>query len=211
MPLLIWGITLCIVGGGVMRFGLPLSNNAVARARRLQPATVALLRHAPVGAEVLVEGRIAGGNPPLAGSLVSYEQERYRKTYRSWERYRRQTPPLLLQLSDGIARVANEDYRLLDPPAISENDIDRFQGFRPWDTVMVIAHVTGSGDTASLRADFLYGGTRSDYITEQRRNHLLNLWLGPALLCLGGVLILWGGIVIFRRRALSSRAITELT
>jgi hypothetical protein len=202
VPLIVWGITLCAVALLVMRFGVPLpTNKAVRRAERLAPLSMERLRVLPLGSEVLVEGRIAGENSPLFRSFVAYDQSRYRKTYKSWEIYKQATPPLVLEVPGGSIRIANSNYALLSPPFFWKDDLNRYQGFRQWDSVMAIGTLSKEGDALTLSAELLYGGSRASYIAGEQGENRVRFWLGPVLLGWGlGFALAGVALKVWRRR-----------
>lgn len=98
-----------------------------ARAERLQPLTAAALVGRPAGGEVLLE---RSGQPPhrmiVYRSFVSYVREAYRSEFSllggdsspRWVMVEQVTPPLVVALADGEARISNDDY-LLDTTAFT--------------------------------------------------------------------------------------------
>lgn len=204
-PLLVWGIGLLACGSLLLRFGLPLSNNAVARASRLMPLSARSLEAAPRGSEAMVQGRVSVENPIRAGELVAYRHERFRKTYESWEPFEQVTPALILETQDGAIRIADGSYSIENPTDGVRNSVDRYEGFRRGDTLLAIGSVVETGGLASLDADFVYRGTRDDYLVDRRRHHAVNLWIGPLLLSVGGVLVI-ASIVLRIWKRISERA-----
>jgi hypothetical protein len=200
LPLVLWGLALGGAGAIIMQFGVPLSRNASLRVEQLRPMSAAALQVAPPGIHALVEGTIDTGNPLLDHGFVAFRHEQYRKMYDLWDESTVHRPSLLLAVPDGYVRITEGSYRMEHPRMLREDSLNRFEGFQPGDTVLAVGRVEGNGESVVLRAELLYGGTQARYLDEQRRDHRLYRWLGPVLLCSGGMLVLLAVVQWFWRR-----------
>jgi hypothetical protein len=185
----VWGLALGVAGALVLRFGIPLSTNAAARAERLPVMTITDLRSRPERTDVLIEGVLSSDNTVFDRGLVAFHHERYRKMYDLWEEQEVRRPELLVNLTDGPVRLAAGTYALDNPTQQPEDPLDRYSGFAAGDTVLAIGRMLEKGDTMTLRADVLYGGNREEYISDQRQHHIINRWLAPVLISCGIILI----------------------
>jgi hypothetical protein len=101
-----------------------------------------------------------------------------------WAETERVTPALWLDLPDGRVRVGNTDYELFNPPevwqttpALIEYNTLEYRGFRMGNPVYVIGGVNTT-DGISLNAQFVYGGSRQDYLLAQSQEVMVFLWMG---------------------------------
>lgn len=78
--------------------------------------SLAEIRAAEPGAQVMVRGRLTATNKPLAESYAVYQIEQFRGLDYSddeiWHPVKTAVQPLELELSDGLIRVMNGDYQL---------------------------------------------------------------------------------------------------
>jgi hypothetical protein len=186
-----------------------LAAREAARVERLLPLTLASLRDLKVGREALIEGHISAQNPALLQDFVAYVREEYRGRgkNRSWVEAERRTPPLLIDLSDGIVALADEPYEL-DLPAHTWEEPDtqdwlgvpregarRHYGFRAGDAVLAVGRLAPGRAGLVLRAEWLAGGTRAEYLAARRHAAATLPWYGGSLalagLLLGGIGVRW--------------------
>lgn len=195
------------------------SVRAANRVRGLSTVTVAVLEHARLGEEVLVEGHVSSRNPVRSPStgFVAYVREWRQISYDdegrpdpgSWSVSERVTPPLLLELSDGLLQIENADYDIEDAdvvdkrePGQSVDEVDtRYRGVRSGDPVMAVGIVSARIERPQIRADFVAHGTRASYLARRR-------W-GGAIFCAFSIVVaaLGGGVLFWDRvgRLLSRR------
>jgi hypothetical protein len=166
------------------------------------------------GQAAFVEGHISSLSPAVYRRFVAYLREEYRsvgKTSR-WVEVERQTPPLVIEAHGRSTRIVNNDYELEttrvsveEEPATFTRGASRSRG------VVVAGAVLAVGSAAEepegLVAEFLYAGTRAEYVAYLRR-YLENVkWWG------GGMLIGSIGFIILGvwrlRRFLREINITE--
>lgn len=182
----------------------------IARVERLPPLTAGELAARPVGTEVLVEGRIDDRTPIVFRSFVAYEREEYRGRARSgtggtdWFRDERVTPPLVLELSPGLVRVANDGYHLGNTPvkwqesAILTWDSARNEGTKRYralergDAVVAIGTVVDDAEGRAITAELVTPGTRASYIADARRLSRIFVALGAFLGAIGVLVLAWG-------------------
>lgn len=166
-----------------------------ARAERLAPSGAAALADSAPGREVLLEGRISPRNPTLHRQFVAYVREEYRDealdgaSSQRWVEVERVTPPLLVSLAGGEARIANSTYAFDTTAVTVEEAAPTFtkgavqsRGFVAGSPVLAIGRVAANGD---VEAEFLYAGTRAEYVQELERVAARSLPAGLALLGAG--------------------------
>lgn len=199
------GLVFLLAGVGVAVFGAQQIGAAAARVERLSPLARAALDDRLAGQEALLEGRISAQNPALFQDFVAYLREEYRGRgkNRSWGEVERFTPPLLIDLPDGTAALADDQYLLNHPPhtreepgaqgwfGIINEGATRERGFRAGDPVLALGTLASGREGLVLRAEWLYGGTRAEYLDNQRRAAAGLSWLGVCIALIGLVV---GGI-----------------
>jgi hypothetical protein len=181
--LLGFGLLFVVIGLLVGVVGSRSATEAADRAEALAPLGAAALEDRPAGEVVLVEGTISPRNPPRFREFVAYRAEEYRGVDDDgdpdWEPFATVTPPLILD-AGGVVLLANEDYslegdhaRYEDPGPPTRGDFfrestKRYQGLVAGGTVTVIGMVAPGQEGNELRAEFVYAGTRAEYIAGQR-------------------------------------------
>lgn len=206
--LLGFGVIFLAVGVGMATLGTRQARAEAERAERLAPLGAAALDDSQPGREVLVEGRVSARNRALFRDFVAYLREEYRgsddNNRDKWVEDERHTPPLLIELSGGTVALADDQYRLdnpahtwQEPGARSWNGFTgegtkRYRGFAAGDPVMAIGVLVRGREGLDLRAEWLYGGTRADYIAGQRSSAAFLPWFG-GLFALIGTLIAGAG------------------
>jgi hypothetical protein len=196
------GAVFVLLGGGFL-WGYRYTQQETAIAEQIPLYTVAQLSQVSSGSLVAVEGRISERNTSYVEGLIAYTQHQYQGVHCDddddddddcedvWREVERVTPALWLDLSDGRLRVGNTDYELLTPPEVwqtTPNLIEystlEYQGFRMGNPVYVIGELN-TNDGVSLNANFLYGGNRQDYLSDQSEQAVLFLWMGVIFAGLG--------------------------
>lgn len=188
--------------------GLFASIRAVDKVEKLTPVAVAVLEDTQPDVEVLIEGRVSSQNPVQDQStgFVAYLIERREIYYDdqgepdpgSWSLSQRVTPPLLVELPDGLVQIANDDYDLDNARTVDQrssgqsfDEYDtRYKGFQVGDSVVVVGLLQARGEIPQIEADFIARGTRESYVSRQRNAGIF--------LCVGSVVVaIIGAVVLF--------------
>lgn len=204
------GASLILIGASLIA-NVPVALGNADRLIHLQPLSVT----APGGA-AFVEGRISERTPTVHRQFVAYLLEVY---YRSgpehrarshWVEVNRETPPLLIETRGSLARVSNDDYHIETtditveeaPPTFTRGAVQS-RGFVKGSPVLAVGAAVS---TEELVAEFLYAGTRDEYLAYLRRDVQVGLRWGGGLLLAGiGCLVLSvGGWRRFLRGQVSS-------
>lgn len=161
------------------------SSRNAQRAEGLPVLSKVTLTDSRPGREVIVEGRISDLMQPLYEDLVAYERQVYESDDDdgSWVTKEHKAPVLFVETSDGRIQLETNadtsDYDLLNPPQTMYADSDqRYVGFAPQDGIMALGTVQEGLEGPILDAEFIYGGTRAAYISEQRFASTLFFWIG---------------------------------
>lgn len=199
--------SLFVVFGAVFGFfGARGAAEDAARAEQLTPISAAALADSPVGRAALAEGRISDRNPTQFRDFVAYLREEYHGTNDNgdpnWTRDEEYTPPLLIEVGDGLLQVANQGYRLISAPitwqeqetptwsSVSGSGTKRYRGFAAGSPVVMVGTVVAGSEGPELAIEFLAGGTRAEYIAARRGDAttlpLVGIGFGGlGLLCVG--------------------------
>jgi hypothetical protein len=193
------GLAFTLLGGGFL-WGYIQAQQKIEIVEQLPLYTTAQLTGLPADTLVAVEGRISEQNPLLFEGMVAYTQHQYQGVHcddedgdceEVWAETERATPALWLDLPDGRVRVGNTDYELFNPPevwqttpALIEYNTLEYRGFRMGNPVYVIGEVNPT-DGVSLNAQFVYGGSRQDYLLAQSQEVMIFLWMGGIFAGLG--------------------------
>lgn len=192
--------------------GLGSSIRAANRVRGLRPVTVARLQSIRAGREVLVEGRVSSRNSVRSHGLVAYVRESREfdeeDSVGRWFESARVTPPLLLELQDGLVQISNDDYGLEDPHIIEEAgsfgepSTTRYKGLEADDPVIAVAIVVDGRERPEIDADLIARGTRASYLARRRRGGVLFCVGSFVVAVLGGTILLWDQVarLLPRRR-----------
>ena len=191
------------------------STRAANRVKGLTPVTVAALTDSQPGRQVLVEGHVSSRNPVQSQSLgfVAYIREE-REIHTddegtpspgSWSVSGRVTPPLLLELSDGLVQVENDDYDLENGRTIEEESSSfdrysdtRYQGIEIGDAIIAVGVVGADTERLQIKADFIARGTQASYIAGQRSAGVIFFVISIVVAAVGGIFIMWdrvGGLL----------------
>jgi hypothetical protein len=184
------------------------STRAANRVKGLTPITVAALTDSQPGRQVLVEGHVSSRNPVQSEFLgfVAYIREG-REIHTddegtpspgSWSISGRVTPPLLLELSDGLVQVENDDYDLENGTTIEEepSSFDRYsdirhKGIEIGDAVIAVGVVGAEAEPPQIKADFIARGTQASYVASQRSAGMIFFAISVVVAVVGGVFIMW--------------------
>lgn len=213
--LLGFGLVFLAAGGALAFLAAGQARAEAARAERLTPLSAAAIDASQPGREALVEGRVSPRNRPRFQGFVAYLREEYRGTddegKETWVQDERHTPPLLLDLADGVVALAGEPYALDSPPrgwqepgplhwsGVAGGGTKRYRGFRAGDTAMAIGALVVGREGPELQAERLYGGTRADYIAGRRSTAAFLPWFGGLFALIGAVMAGLGAWVVVRR------------
>ena len=185
----------------------PASSAHGARAEQLVPVSAAMLADSAPGREVLLEGRISSHNTKVYRDFVAYVREEYRDdtldgtSNQHWVEAARDTPPLLVTLTDGEARIVNSDYALQSTAITVEEAKPTFtkgavqsRGFVAGSPVLALGTVGADG---TVHAEFIYAGTRAAYIDDMNRVATRSLPIGVAFLL---VCVVCAGVGVWQLR-----------
>lgn len=170
--------------------------------------TVAALGDGQPGREVLVEGHVSSRNPvqPLSPGFVAYIREEREisikddgtRTPGSWSVRRQVTPPLLLELSDGLVQVENDDYDLENGRTIEEEPSSfdrysdtRYKGIEIGDAIIAVGVVVEDTERPQIKADFIARGTQASYVAGQRSAGVIFFVISIVVAAVGGIFIMW--------------------
>lgn len=214
--LLGFGLVFVGVGAGLATLGAGDARAAAERAERLAPLSAAALEDGQPGREALVEGRVSARNPALFQDLVAYVREEYRGSDDNrrdmWAEDERRTPALLIDLPDGAASLADGQYALDNPPqswqepggkrwdGFAGEGTKRYRGLRAGDQVVAVGTLVEGREGLELRAEWVYGGTRAQYIEGQRGSAAFLPWFGGLFALIGAVVAGIGVWTLARRR-----------
>jgi hypothetical protein len=172
-----------------------------------------------MGEEVLVEGHVSSRNPVRSPStgFVAYVLEWREITYDdegrpdpgNWSVSERVTPPLLLELPDGLLQIENGDYDIEDAHVVDErepgesvDEVDtRHKGIRRGDPVIAVGIVSAGVERPQVRADFVARGTRASYLARRRWGGGIFCAFSIVVAALGGAILFWDrvGRILARR------------
>lgn len=217
----VFGGLFLLMGLGLLGIGARLSE-ATRQAASLPLFNAAQLSQAPPGAAAMIEGKIAERNPLHAEGFAVYRRQLYQgercssqggtatpKCEAVWTEEERVTPPVWLDLADGRIRLANADYALYHPPAVWQStgalikdQTVRYEGFKINSPVFAQGTVIVDEADSVLKADFLYGGSRDAYFSDQRSANNVFFWLGVAFTGIGSTVLLVLGVslLVWRKR-----------
>ncbi|GAB4123422.1 MAG: hypothetical protein Fur005_37360 [Roseiflexaceae bacterium] len=169
-----------------------------------------------IGREVLIEGQVGPENEIILRQYVAYARDEYRGTDEDgdaiWREDERITPALEITLSDGIVRLANEDYTLVGPltrwqepggliwNGMTNDGTKRYDGIEVGSTVTTVGLVEQGSEGPELAARFVAGGDRSAYLAEQRRGAEVSRIVGAIMGGIGILFMLIGLFIMLRSR-----------
>ena len=202
------GLVLGLAGAAVSHVFPGLVAAEHARLAALPTIAARDVGSAPVGTEVIVDGRIAAGQPVRFRNFVAYVKEeeerdakqRERRGY--WKIVESVTPPLELVTSTGVVRVVNTRYSLTFA-ATRWRDTSKvidtaYSGLLANEAVFVHGQVAAGG----VEAISVGSGTRASYLAARAGNADVAWWLGAGFQAVGAVLLLVGlALGLWRARA----------
>jgi hypothetical protein len=195
------------------------SIRAANRVKGLTPVTtVAALTDSQPGRQVLVEGYVSSHNPVQLESLgfVAYIREgreihtddKGTPAPGSWSVRERVTPPLLLELSDGLVQIENDDYDL-ENGRTSEGETSfsgrysdtRYKGIEVGDAVIAVGVVGEGAERPPIKADFIARGTQASYVASQRSGGIIFFVISVVVAVVGGIFLMWDRVIgLFSRQ-----------
>jgi hypothetical protein len=192
-----------------------MAGSAAARAENLEPLSATALESATIGSEALIEGRISRRNQPVFRNFVAYIREEYRGSDDDgddeWVEDERRTPPLVVEVAGGIIDIGS-GYDIREPhESWTESDILRWNGISGEGTkrysgllversAMAIGTVAAGSEGRMLQAEFIYGGSRAEYIQGQRTIARFAPWFGGCFCMIGLVIVVSGVVATLRGR-----------
>lgn len=190
--LFLLGLPFLAVGIGLGVFATRSVQAELARAEALQPSSAAGLRQRGLGTEVLVEGIVDRANPVQFREFVAYTREEYRGTDEDddaiWA-IDEEVWPAIVIASGGSIRIA-EGYELqgeharwqetdnLSWNAFTDEGTKRYTGLVANQPVMAIGTIAAGGAEPTLNAEFVYAGSREDYLADRRSTAAFLPWFG---------------------------------
>jgi hypothetical protein len=153
------------------------------------------------GERTFVEGHISEHNQPVYHQFVAYLREDYRSsTARTsgWIEVARQTPPFVIEMQGESVQIVN-DYYVLEStdvtleeasPTLTKGAVQS-RGFVVGSPVLAVGFV--DQETKELVAEFLYAGTRDDYLAFLTRFLRNVVWRGSGSLATAFILIVQAG------------------
>jgi hypothetical protein len=218
IPIFLIGFGLVFLALGIFlaTVGAQQAGAEAERAERLRPLDVAALDDGQPGREALIEGRISDRNSALFQQFVAYVREEYRgsddQDREQWAEDERRTPPLLIEVADGVVSLANSSYIVDSSPHIwpesqtsrtwngfTGEGTKRYRGFQAGDVVLAIGTLAPGSEGMELQAERVYGGTRSSYIADRRRSAVWMPRIGGIFGLVGAVIALVGIWWLVRR------------
>lgn len=198
--LLLLGLIFFVVGVGLaVGFGY-WGGQELARLKRMEPQSFAALTDARVGREVLLEGRISADMPAQFRDYVAFIHEVDTDTRlgkESWSEVERVTPPLVIDLADGKARIDNSDYQFGIMQTTTEGN-DKYRGVKVSDPVVVLGVLSRNDDGIVITADTLAPGTRASYISNVQTFQIVFIAMGVVFALIGALLGGLGVLAVLR-------------
>jgi hypothetical protein len=199
-------------GIGIGVFATRAAQAELARAEALPPSSAVAVRQRGLGSEVLVEGVIDRRNPTRFRDFVAYTRAEYRGTDEDddevWVVDERILPPLLVD-AGGVIAIA-EGYRLegwherwqdtegLRWNGFSGEGTKRYEGLVAGMPVTAIGQVVSGREGVAVRAEFVYAGSRDDYLASRRSTITFLPWFG-AIFALVGLGLLSAPVISWLR------------
>ena len=191
------------IGAALLGYFVPWLNQAATRIEGLAPLTAVLLANSPPGQTGLVEGRISERNPTQFRLFVAYVRYEYQGEDEDgdsqWVEDERVTPPLLLDLPGGRVQLENSDYDLqgnliewLSEPNLTWDRVKRegtksYRGFERGNSVLAVGAIVERAKEREFRAEWLYSGTRTEYLEAQHSSAEVTNWIGWVFILIGVV------------------------
>jgi hypothetical protein len=204
------GLLFGIAGFVLWHFGPAMAAAEHARLVALPNPDAISLTDTPPGREVIVEGRIAPGQPVRFRDFVAYVKEeeqrdkRERERTGNWKTVEKVTPPLHLVVGNGSVRVVNENYSIAfakthwtDEAQIIDT---QYSGLAAGEAVFV----RGTAAAGGIEAATVGSGTRASYLAMMAGNIGVVWWLGVGFMSLAALMVLIA-VVLFVTAARTAR------
>jgi hypothetical protein len=153
------------------------------------------------GERAFLEGRISEQNQIVHGQFVAYVREDYRSSTArtsSWVEVARQTPPLIIETRGETVRIVNDHYILAsthvtleEAAATLTKGAVQARGFVVGSPVLAVGFV--AQESKEFIAEFLYAGTRANYLTDLTRFLRNAGWMGGGSLMIALLFIFLAG------------------
>jgi hypothetical protein len=188
--------------GGSLAFDVPTS---LARARQVEQMPV--LDAVTSGQPTWIEGQVDDQTPAVLRDFVAYVREQYRSCGRSscWIEVARETPRLVVERVEDTVLIANADYAFDStavtveeaPPSTFRGSV-QLRGFVVGSPIFAVGRRAEDREMPAIDADFVYAGTRREYIADLRRYARRAVpWSAACLLAA----VLCGGVSAWQIRA----------
>lgn len=213
--LLLFGLIFFLIGGGIAIFGTIAVRGEIARAERLTPVSAAAFDDLAPGSEVMIEGVLSQRNKARFRNFVAYRREEYRGSDKDgdpkWSVDEEYKPALLVETSGSIT-IAADRYSIQKPHqtwqegrgltwnGVTGEGTKRYSGFVAGLPVMAIGTVQPGSEGNELQANFVFGGSRTDYLADKRTTATFLPWFGGCFAMFGLLFIGIGVVVLIRGR-----------
>ena len=202
------GVLFAGIGAAFFWGGITASAEAD-RVAALTPVPFEQLADLPPNTEIIIEGRISERNTGLIDGLVTFTEHEYQgvdcdddgSCDQVWTETQRATPALWLDMPGGRLRLSNTDYQLYNPPIswqttpeLIEGRTLEYAGFRMGNPAFAAGNLS-TDDGITLNAEFLFGGSRAEYIDYQEED-AFGLFMFGAIFGGVGLLLLAVGIIL---------------
>jgi hypothetical protein len=211
--ILILGSLLC--GAGAWLLFSRAQSREVTRVAGLERVEPGRFRQLPVGAEVLLEGRLVAREPLGPEGFVAYTEQYFlRRETEGADRGReewgeRSVPRPLIAVEQGgqVVELCNRDYSLLRLPHDWQSDTTlrsgdllhegtlRRRGFKVSDALTVDGRVQASDAKSCILAKAVSGGDALAYVAEQREGVVALRVVGAVFAGLGAILLAIGALL----------------
>jgi hypothetical protein len=201
--LLLIGIFFLVFGILMFRLAPQSFIRQADRVAEFTPVVATVLRDTRPGREVLIEGRISDRNPLKSYSFVAYDiydREVDSDGDETWAWRTSVTPPLWLELADGLVQI-EEGYYLAGTETSTREGNTRYNGLKVGDPVIALGILASRVDPPRITAEFIAFGTQADYIASQRRAASAGRIFGIVFATIGGGLLIVGLVIAVRRSA----------
>jgi hypothetical protein len=180
------GLLFMLIGGLVASFIAQSAQANAERVERLVPISGPAFNDGTPGREVLIEGVLSERNRARFRDFVAYYREEYRGTDEDgddkYELMETVAPGLLVDVDGTLVQIARDSYAFdrpheqwqdrssLEYNVFSGEATNIYHGFVAERPVLAVGTVQRGLEGLELQAEFVYGGTRAEYIERERSN-----------------------------------------
>lgn len=191
--LLVFWIFFACCGAALMKHSTETAEK-LGHFEQLQLLTATDLKNSVPGQLVAIEGHISKHTPVQFRQFVAYIRQEYagrEDTYIDWSEDLRVTPPLLLELRDGLIQIKNNNYAIERVPITWQDDSNptwgtkQYRAFEVNSPVLAVGAVVQGVEGKALEAEWIYGGTSAEYVEGMRHEGLFMFWMGLPMLVSG--------------------------